>query len=77
MDPTVVHTISASTHHSKIDTNIYEGRTVKGRVVTTISRGRLVWHEGKLMNVERGSGRRIMLRPFGPLFTGLDKKRDS
>ena len=71
-DPAAVHTISAATHHSKIDTNIYEGRTVTGRVVTTISRGRLVWHEG-VLDVERGSGRRIMMEPFGPLFRGLEK----
>lgn len=31
-DPDVKHTISASTHHSKMDTNIYEGREVKGKV---------------------------------------------
>lgn len=35
-DPEVSHTISASTHHSRMDTNIYEGREVKGQV-TTIS----------------------------------------
>ena len=32
MDPTAKHTISASTHHSSIDTNIYEGREVTGKV---------------------------------------------
>lgn len=31
-DPSVKHTISASTHHSNIDTNIYEGREVQGKV---------------------------------------------
>ena len=71
-DPAAVHTISAGAHHSRMDTNIYEGRTVRGRVVTTISRGRLVWHDGKL-SVERGSGRRIMMEPFGELFDGLEK----
>ena len=71
-DPSAEHTISAGTHHSQMDTNIYEGRRISGRVVTTVSRGRLVWHDGKL-NVERGSGRRIMMEPFGPLFDGLDK----
>jgi dihydropyrimidinase len=25
LDPTVKHTISAATHHSRIDTNVYEG----------------------------------------------------
>lgn len=32
LDPEVKHTISASTHHSRIDTNIYEGRQVTGKV---------------------------------------------
>ena len=32
IDPSVKHTISASTHHSRIDTNIYEGREVTGKV---------------------------------------------
>ena len=32
MDPTAKHTISASTHHSRIDTNIYEGREITGQV---------------------------------------------
>ena len=34
MDPTAKHTISASTHHSRIDTNIYEGREITGQVRT-------------------------------------------
>ena len=32
LDPTIEHTISAAHHHSNIDTNIYEGRKVKGKV---------------------------------------------
>jgi hypothetical protein len=35
-DPEVRHTISASTHHSRMDTNIYEGREVKGKVGTSL-----------------------------------------
>ena len=31
-DPTAEHVISASTHHSGMDTNIYEGRAVRGKV---------------------------------------------
>lgn len=75
-DPKVSHTISANTHHSNLDTNIYEGRTVTGKVVSTISRGRLVWHENKL-TVKRGSGRRIMMKPYGPLFEGLETIDDA
>ena len=71
LDPTVEHTISAGTHHSRMDTNVYEGRHVRGKVVTTISRGRLVWHEGKLTaEVTRGSGRYVPLAPFGSAYGG-------
>ena len=31
-DPSARHTISAATHHSRIDTNIYEGKEVEGKV---------------------------------------------
>lgn len=31
-DPSARHVISAATHHSRIDTNIYEGREVQGKV---------------------------------------------
>jgi dihydropyrimidinase len=38
LDPAVEHVISAATHHSRMDTNIYEGRKVKGKVCFTVSR---------------------------------------
>lgn len=49
------------------------GKHIQGKVTTTISRGRLVWHDGKL-DVAKGSGRMLQLPPFGPLFTGLEKQ---
>lgn len=33
-DPNIEHTILASTHHSRIDQNIYEGRSQRGKVWT-------------------------------------------
>ena len=30
-DPNEEHTISPSTHHSRIDTNIYEGKAIRGK----------------------------------------------
>ncbi|WIA28115.1 hypothetical protein OEZ86_010692 [Tetradesmus obliquus] len=72
LDPRVKHTISAATHHSRIDTNVYEGKQIQGKVTVTISRGRLVWFDSKL-NVEPGSGRFIPLPTHGPLFDGIDK----
>ena len=46
--------------------------TVEGKVTTTISQGKVVWENGKL-NTVRGAGRFIEMKPFGPLFDGLDK----
>lgn len=71
-DPEVEHTISAATHHSRMDTNIYEGYTMKGKVVMTISQGNVVWENEKLNTVE-GAGRYIKMEPFGYLFDDLDK----
>lgn len=75
LDPGAEHVLSASTHHSRMDTNIYEGVAVRGRVVTTVSRGRVVWHGGAL-NVTAGSGGRFLALPtHGPLFEGLGAQR--
>lgn len=76
IDPTQEHVISASTHHSRIDSNIYEGMHIKGKVTVTISRGRVLWENGKL-RATPGSGRFIPLPPFGPLFHGLDQQHEA
>eukprot|EP00878_Enallax_costatus_P020282 GHUV01021433.1.p1 GENE.GHUV01021433.1~~GHUV01021433.1.p1 ORF type:complete len:434 (+),score=101.61 GHUV01021433.1:390-1691(+) len=70
LDPHTKHKISAATHHSKIDTNVYEGKEIQGKVTVTISQGRLVWYQGKL-HVEPGTGKFIKLPTLGPLFDGL------
>lgn len=63
----------AATHHSRMDTNVYEGKSIRGQVVVTISRGRLVWYDGQL-NVQRGTGRFIPMPPGGSLFEGLEQQ---
>jgi len=60
LDPAGRTAISARTHHSAIDTNVYEGRVARGAVTTTISRGRVVWADGKL-DVQPGTGRFVRL----------------
>lgn len=40
-------------------------------MVTTISRGKVVWHDGQL-SVEEGAGRFVECLAFGPLYQGLD-----
>lgn len=47
--------------------------SVQGKVEITISRGRIVWEDGKL-RIDPGSGRYIMMPPFSYLFDGIEKK---
>lgn len=67
-------TISAKTHHHAVDFNIFEGMTVHGIADYTISRGVVVWENGKL-NTTQGSGKYIPRQPWGPVFTPI-KIRD-
>jgi dihydropyrimidinase len=69
-DPEATKTISAKTHHQKVDYNIFEGMEVKGGASHTISRGKIVWADGKL-NVERGAGRYVDRPPFAPFYDAL------
>lgn len=41
-DPEEVFTISAKTHHMRVDYSLYEGRTVKGNAEVVISRGDII-----------------------------------
>jgi dihydroorotase-like cyclic amidohydrolase len=38
LDPRIEHTISAATHHSRMDTNVYEGKRILGKVCTALCR---------------------------------------
>ncbi|OMO87176.1 hypothetical protein CCACVL1_09217 [Corchorus capsularis] len=64
--------ISASSHHSKLDTNVYDGRKGKGKVEVTIAGGRVVWKDDEL-KVIPGFGKYIEMPPFSYLFNGIDK----
>lgn len=64
-DPDGRRTISAATHHQNIDFNIFEGMEVQGVARTTLSRGRIVWHDGDLRTT-RGTGRYIDRPCFAP-----------
>ncbi|XHS76883.1 dihydropyrimidinase [Burkholderiaceae bacterium UC74_6] len=66
-DPQGTKTLSAKTHHSRNDFNIFEGRTVRGVPSHTISQGRVVWANGDL-RAEQGKGRYLKRAPFGPNF---------
>ena len=47
-DPKASKTISAKTQMSAIDYNVFEGRRVEGLPRATLSRGEIVWRDGKL-----------------------------
>ena len=51
-----LRTISASTHHQAVDFNIFEGMVVHGVTVCTISRGKVVYEDGKF-TVSAGDGK--------------------
>ncbi|XP_020241860.1 dihydropyrimidinase isoform X2 [Asparagus officinalis] len=72
LNPNANYKITASSHHSRSDTNVYEGKIGKGKVEVTISRGRIVWRHGNL-NVVPGSGKYMRMSPFSYLFDGIEK----
>ena len=42
LDPEATHVISADTHHMDVDYSAYEGREMKGRVETVLSKGKVI-----------------------------------
>ncbi len=52
---------------------IITGKRIQGKVVVTVSRGRVVWENGRL-NVQPGTSRYVHLPTNGPLFEGLEKR---
>jgi dihydropyrimidinase len=61
-DPAQTRTISASTHHQRIDFNIFEGMEVVGGPAYTLSRGEVMWKLGQLQ-AERGRGKYLPREP--------------
>ncbi|KAF6168475.1 hypothetical protein GIB67_005027 [Kingdonia uniflora] len=72
LNPNASFKILSSSHHSRSDINVYEGRKGKGKVEVTIVGGKVVWENGEL-KVEPGFGRYIEMPPFGHLFSGIGK----
>ncbi len=57
-DPEQEYTISAKTHHMRVDYSLYEGFKVRGNAETVLSRGRVVVDKGQWLGHE-GHGRFI------------------
>nr|CAB3239903.1 dihydropyrimidinase [Phallusia mammillata] len=62
-DPNATRTISAKTHHQAVDFNIFEGMVCHGVTVCTISRGKVVYEDGKF-TVSAGDGKYVPRKPF-------------
>ncbi|CAI8586692.1 unnamed protein product [Vicia faba] len=73
LNPNSSFEVTSKSHHSRVDTNVYEGRRGKGKIEVTIAGGRVVWENNEL-KVVPGTGRYIQMSPFSYLFDGLDKK---
>ncbi|MCC1692167.1 dihydropyrimidinase, partial [Salmonella enterica subsp. enterica serovar Indiana] len=74
-DPQGTRTISAKTHHQRVDFNIFEGKTVRGVPSHTISQGKLVWVDGDL-RAERGAGRYVERPAYPAVFEQLRKRAE-
>jgi len=72
-DPQGSKTISAKTHRSKLDFNVFEGRTVRGIASHTVSRGKVVYAAGDL-RAEAGAGRYVKRPAFGANFEAVAKR---
>jgi len=71
-DPDGSRTISAETHHQKIDFNIYEGMDVVGVPSYTVSQGKVLWDRGNL-ETERGAGRYVDRPCFAPYYDAIKR----
>ena len=63
-DPEKQVTLSASTHHSQADYNLFEGTTVTGSPETVLRRGEVLV-EGDRLLAKAGSGQFIRRAKFG------------
>ncbi len=73
-DPKKTRTISKDTHHQNVDFNIFEGMTVEGVNVVTISQGKVVYRDGEPRTV-KGAGRWIDRPTFAPYYAAIQTQR--
>ena len=64
-DPKATKTISAANQQSVIDYNVFEGVKVMGLPRYTLSRGSVVFEDGRVL-ANNGRGRFVKRAPFSP-----------
>ena len=64
-DPSGTTTVSAATHHMRVDYNLYEGRTLSGAVELVMARGEVVVESGRFVG-PAGGGRFLKRAPVSP-----------
>jgi len=64
-DPKATQTLSAKTHHMRVDYNPYEGRKVKGKAVTVLSRGEVIVEKDRFVGTK---GRGKFIKRGSPVF---------
>jgi dihydropyrimidinase len=67
-NPNRTVTLSAKTHHMKVDYNPYEGRVVQGAPEKVVSRGEVIVDDGNFVG-KRGRGQFVKRQPGPPLLT--------
>ena len=72
-DPNATKTLSAKTHHQKVDFSIFEGMEVTGVPSHTVSQGRIVYAKGD-MRAQKGTGRYIKRPAFTPGFSARERR---
>jgi dihydropyrimidinase len=65
-DPEKQHTISAATHHMRVDYNVYEGMSVKGKPVQVYQRGKKLV-DGDQWHGSNGAGQFVRRKPHAPV----------
>ncbi|GIK95993.1 MAG: D-hydantoinase/dihydropyrimidinase [Alphaproteobacteria bacterium] len=75
-DPQKSRTISRETHHQNIDFNIFEGMTVQGINVVTLSQGRIVFQDGDVRTV-KGAGRYVERPTYAPFYGAMERSRSA
>ncbi|KAB5532987.1 hypothetical protein PHYPO_G00126360 [Pangasianodon hypophthalmus] len=74
-DPKATRVISAKNHHQAVDYNIFEGMECHGVPLVTISGGRVVYENGRVL-AEPGTGRFIHRKPYSDFVYKRIRQRD-